>query len=381
MDGQSLAKFLSLPVNPDETWHGGVATLSELMGIPREEAPGWAGIILWQCEPSELVHAKPMMADADDAFDQFVDSLHELSVEYGCPYRPAQIDCNDRGFADELKRHLDGSGTVVHYRARMGEWDAVLREIVDHLQLAAPPPLPSLREAGCSDEQIREFAAAAAEFYRLKLWEVLDDTDLIKIETPRPPRLMKYAVVLGAGAQSYGLGFYQDDEDHYALMAQEADPRQMNLFSFVYENPADVVSDDVPLWKELDLPLETGEAFPDFHLFSPGGTRRPTPKEIDFLTIVLRGLAQTSEEELDSGRWTNWIQVCGRRRKCKFSIPNLVDPPDRAEVDTTRQDARPPWPRNPFPQGAGVYRLVRRRHGPRRVERGDQRAVHRPQPR
>ena len=100
---------------------------------------------------------------------------------------------------------------------------------------------------------VREFAAAAAEFYRAKLWEVLDDTDLIKIETPRPPRLMKHAVVLGAGSQSYGLGLYQDDEDHYALMAQEADPRQMSLFSFVYESPADVVSEDVDLWKELDL--------------------------------------------------------------------------------------------------------------------------------
>lgn len=128
------------------------------------------------------------------------------------------------------------------------------------------------------DEQVREFAAAAAEFYRTKLWEVLDDTDLIKIETPRPPRFMKHAVVLGADSQNYGLGLYQDDEDHYALMAQETDPRQMSLFSFVYESPADVAPGDVDLWKELELPLETGEAFPDANLFSPDGTRRPTPK-------------------------------------------------------------------------------------------------------
>ena len=46
---------------------------------------------------------------------------------------------------------------------------------------------------------------------------------------------------------------------------------------------------------------------------------------------MLKGLAQTSEEELDSGRWTKWVQVSGKRRKCAFSIPNLLDPPDRAE--------------------------------------------------
>ena len=149
--------------------------------------------------PSELVHAKPVMPDADGGFDRFVDTMLELSEEHEFPYRPAQIDCNDRQFAEELNRHLDGSGTVVHYRAKMGEWNAVIREMVDHLQSATPPPLPSLRESGCSDEQIREFATAAAEFYRVKLWEVLDDIDLIKIEMPRPPRLMKHAVVLGAG--------------------------------------------------------------------------------------------------------------------------------------------------------------------------------------
>ncbi len=331
MDGRMLKEFLSLPVNPDEKWEGGVATLADLMGIPADEAPSRIGLILWRGVPSELVHAKPVMSDAPEAFDQFVDTMLELSVEHEFPYRPAQIDCNDRQFADDLNRHLDGSGTVVNYRAKMGDWNAVVRELAEHVQSAAPPQMPSLREAGCSDEQLREFASAASEFYRAKLWEVLDDTDLIKIETPRPPRLMKHAVVLGAGSQSYGLGLYQDEEDHYGLMAQEIDPRQMTLFSFVYESPADVASEDVELWKELELPLETGEAFPDANLFSPDGPRRPTPKEIDFLTIVLKGLAQTSEDELDSGRWRKWIQVSGKRRKCAFSIPNIVDPPDHAE--------------------------------------------------
>ncbi len=331
MDGRMLKEFLSLPVNPDEKWQGGVATLADLMGIPADEAPSRIGLILWRGVPSELVHAKPVMSDADDAFDQFVDTMLEMSVEHDFPYRPAQIDCNDRQFADDLNRHLDGSGTVVHYRAKMGDWNTVVRELAEHVQSVAPPSLPSLREVGCSDDQLREYAAASAEFYRAKLWEVLDDTDLIKIETPKPPRVMKHAVVLGAGSQSYGLGFYQDDEGHYGLMAQDIDPRQMSLFSFVYESPADVGSEDTDLWKELDLPLETGEAFPDANLFSPDGPRRPTPKEIDFLTIVLKGLASTTEEELDSGRWTKWVQVSGNRRKCAFSIPNLVDPPDRAE--------------------------------------------------
>ena len=106
----------------------------------------------------------------------------------------------------------------------MDEWKAVIRNLAEHLLPAAPPQLPSLREAGCSDEQIREFAAAAAEFYQAKLWETLDDVDLIKIETPKPPRHLRYAVVLGAGGQSYGLGLYEDAEDHYAAYGKGSLP-------------------------------------------------------------------------------------------------------------------------------------------------------------
>ena len=331
MDGHALAEFLSLPVNQDEAWQGGVAEWAELIGMPPEKSRSRAGLILWRCMRSELVHARPMIPDADSPLDQFVDTMLELSQEHDFPYRPARIDCNDQHLTDELNRRLDGSGTVVHYRANMGAWNAVIRDIVDHLQSAAPPQLPSLREAGCTDEQIRQFAVAAADFYRAKLWGVLDDTDLITIETPKPPRYLRHAVVLGAGSQSYGLGLYHDAEDHYALMSQQADPRQMSLFSFVYESPADVASGDVDLWGELDLPMETGEAFPDVNLFSPEGPRRPTPKEVDFLTVVLKGLAETSEEELDSGRWTKWIDMSGKRKQCAFSISNLLDPPDHAE--------------------------------------------------
>lgn len=334
MDGQLLKEFLSLPVKPEETWQGGIATMADLMGIPTEEATSQISLLLWRGVPSDLVNARPVMADAEDAFDQFVETMLELAEEHGAPYRPAQIECNERRFADELSERLDGSGTIVQYRAKMDDWSEAIEDMASHVQSAASPSLPSLREAGCNDDQVGGFAAATAEFYRAKLWELLDDTDLIKIETPRPLRNLKYAVVLGSGGQSYGLGFYDHADDHHALIAQEVDPRELNLFSFTYVSPAEVVSDDVELWQELDLPLETGEAFPDINFFSGASadeSRRPTPKEIEFLTVVLKGFAQTSEEELDTGRWTKWVQVSGKRKKCGFSIPNLLDPPDRAE--------------------------------------------------
>jgi len=334
MDSELLEGFLSLPVNPEETWQGGVATLADLAGVPSEPALGPMGLILWRGVPSDLLSGRPVLTDAEDAFDQFVEAMLELSEEQESPSRPAQIDCNDRRFAERLGERLDGSGTVVHYRAEMEDWREAILDLAEHVHSAVSPSLPSLREVGCSDDQVREYAAAAAEFYRAGLWRLLDDTDLIQIETPRPLRNLKHAVVLGSAGQSYGLGFYDHPEVHYTLMSQRVDPRELSLFSFTYTSPAEVVSDDVALWAELDLPIETGDAFPDVNLFSGAsadGSRRPMPKELEFLTIVLRGLAQTTEQELDTGRWTKWVRIAGKRKKCGFAIPNLLDPPDRAE--------------------------------------------------
>ena len=178
---------------------------------------------------------------------------------------------------------------------------------------------------------MREFAKAAAAYYRSRLWELLDDNDLIQIETPKSPRGFKFATVLGSGGQTYGLGFYQDDEDHYALMAQRDDMSEMRLCSLTFDNPVTSAPEDVRLWNDLELPLETGDAFPFVVVMDKSESRCLTAKELDTVTIVLQTLAGTSEEELDSGQWTKWVQHLGKRRKCKLSIPNLLDPPDHQE--------------------------------------------------
>ena len=330
MNKRTLKKFLSLPVNSDETWQGGMVPMAGLLDIPPGGDTDEMAIVLWYSRLSELVHASPISLAGESRLNGFVEVMLELHTAREFPFRPVQIECNDRELADGLNNLLRDSGTTATFVAEMTEWNAVLEEMTEQFGLAGPP-MPSLREAGCTERQIREFAGAAAAFYRAKLWDYLGDIDLIKMETPKPPRYLKYAVVLGAGAETYGLGFYDDAEDHYDLMAQRGDPRELNLFSLTFQSRADVRSGDIELWSELDLPLETGEAFPTMDFFSEGESRRPTPKELDFATVVLKALAATSEEEIDSGRWTKSVEFLGRPKKCVLSIPNLLDPPDHVE--------------------------------------------------
>ncbi len=329
MNTRLLKKFLSLPVNADETWQGGIVSMSDVLGMPPAREADEIAMVLWRSTSSELVHGKPVSLANETRLDAFVEGMLELSSEHEFPFRPARIECNHPELADGLSDLLGDAGTTAAV-AEMREWHAVLEDLAEHFD-AAGPPIPSLADVGCTEPQIEEFAVAAAAFYRARLWDHLDDVDLIKIESPRPPCCLKYAVVLGAASETYGLGFYDDPEDHYDLMAQRADPRELRLFSLTFDNPADVQAADLDLWHRLGLPLETGDAFPSMTFFSEAGPRQPTPEELDFATVVLKALAATDEDEIDSGRWSKSVECLGKREECVLSIPNLLDPPDRGE--------------------------------------------------
>ena len=58
-------------------------------------------------------------------------------------------------------------------------------------------------------------------------------------------------------------------------------------------------------------------------------TREPTPKEVEYVTLVMAALAETTEEEIDSGQWSKQVDMQGKKKTCKISIPDLLEPPDR----------------------------------------------------
>ena len=207
MTKRGLDTFLSLPVNSDETWQGGIIPMADVLGIPPAEDADETAMVLWRSTSSELVHAKPISLAGEGRLNGFVEVMLELNTALEFPVRPVQIECNDPELTDGLNDLLRDSGTTAVLVPEMTEWNAVLQDMTEHFGLAGPP-IPSLMDVGCTEQQIREFADAAAAFYRAKLWDYLDDIDLIKIETPKPPRHLKNAVVLGAASETHGLGFY-----------------------------------------------------------------------------------------------------------------------------------------------------------------------------
>ncbi len=73
-------------------------------------------------------------------------------------------------------------------------------------------------DACMSVERVRAFAQAAKEFYLASPWHYLSDSDLVVIESPKPPKGMSCFVVLGAGRSAFGLGIYPNRKAYEKLM-------------------------------------------------------------------------------------------------------------------------------------------------------------------
>jgi tetratricopeptide (TPR) repeat protein len=81
------------------------------------------------------------------------------------------------------------------------------------------------------------------------------------------------------------------------------------------------------LWEEHDLPLANSGAYPVPMGYAPSGSfDRPDRKLLEHITLILAALADTTETELDTGRWTK--SVAGRRgaTEVTLTLPNVYEP-------------------------------------------------------
>lgn len=327
---KAIERFLQYAVRPDNQWQGGVFDFTQVLGEAAADSPlADAKVALWVSRELEIVHGNPAIEGTQ--IELLISELLEFLETNNLGYRPASICVTNEELAMELKELLAGSGTDVTWDAEPELWCAVKADMVSYFSGHANPSHPSLAGSGASESQILAFGEAAAAFYRARPWRFLDDTDLLKIEMPKPPKYLKYATVLGAGGQEFGLGFYESADVHWDLRAQRLDMDSLELFSLTFNPVSEAIQEDVAYWQKHNIRLESGDAFPQFLFYSQQNERAPKPKELEYLTVVLASLAETTEEEMDAGKWSKQVVVQGKRKRCRISIPDLLQPPSRYE--------------------------------------------------
>ncbi|TWT31523.1 hypothetical protein Enr8_34450 [Blastopirellula retiformator] len=336
MRKSELRPITALPVNPEEIWQGGVLNAAEAMGAPVDEDGNEMFIALWRSSSSGLINVTPFVANAASQtsfVNQFAESMLAFFELHEFPFRPARLECHDKKLAIALDKKLAVPELVVEHQPSMPEWEEVIADFASDFaaQMGGGTSPPKMIEVGADLDQWRAFAMAAANFFRAQFWNHLDDVDVIRFDSPTVPESMRYGVILGAGGEIVGIGFYAQEQDHYDVMAQRASMESVSVLSVAYDPFDEINAEDAEFWRRHDLPLETWDAFPSFYGFDQMVPRQPTLPELITATEILQALAETTEDEIDAGKWAKTVEVLGERTVCQFSIPNLIDPPDRQE--------------------------------------------------
>lgn len=327
-----IEQLRRLPKQP-LTCQGGVFPWPHL--VRGEEGPPFRPHFpLWADVESGAIHSDSLLAPGADLLRAALETLggfvEKIMDNCACPQR---LEVRDPELAEYLRHHLEGTGIEVRLKDQLPMLEAAVAEMAKMVDSHANSPPSLLDSPGVTIERLLAFADAAAAFYHAAPWRYLSDTDLIQIESPKPPRGMACLVVLGAGRSTYGLGLYPSRTayDRFLRAGQDGDygaDITAGLTQVIFDSLEELPAADGLLWTEHHLPVAGNQAYPlvmKYH--GEGEFARPSKKELTFLEGVLRALAATSESEIDSGRWRKEITTFGGSQAMTLAIPDLLDPP------------------------------------------------------
>jgi tetratricopeptide (TPR) repeat protein len=268
---------------------------------------------------SDLVHPGELKIDLMLAA---MDSLADVTGT-----RPAVIEVQDFDLAAQLKTSLNDTTITIERREDLPlirePMEAMTRKLTEGEPFEAIVKIP-----GVEIEHVRGFADAAASFHRAQVWEQLESNDIIEVSEPRPEPNVRFACVLGGNGQ-FGLGFAAERR---LLELDETNPDRAfeqlahdSLWSVTFHEPWEVPIIEHDAWLDHDLATDADGRIPAAVLYGPNRRiRRASPRMLAFFEAVFRTLSETTEDELDSGKWTRVVETSLGPLDLALSLPDLV---------------------------------------------------------
>ena len=323
-----IDRFKRLPRRSAEAWQGGLVRVPTWVEAPDGTARRpWAAV--WVSLATGMVNVQLEAGDVAPDSTLALQSLTDLGFKFArC--RPARLEVADEALGAQLAAALADPELAVTVRDGLPAVHQMVRQMAAQLEDAPPPD--ALDAPGVTVERMRAFAAAARDFYQAAPWRYLSDADLIHVEAPAVAPGLAHATVLGAGGRTFGLGFYASPKE---FEAAHADPEPETLlgrhgeWAMLYGPLPDMPFGDVDLWEEHRLPVAGPSAYPVAIWFGPDGQhRRPRAAELADMEALLLALAQSTEAEIDRGRWSHEVRTHDGPRAVTLAIPELLAPLD-----------------------------------------------------
>lgn len=238
---------------------------------------------------------------------------------------PKQIQLRHTELARILREALGPIGVEVVVRESLPMLDAAIDNMLDSPHLGGKPEPGLLDMPGMTLDHVIAFAEAAKAFFTARPWRHLTDDDLIAIESPAGPPGAQFTQVLGAGGHTFGLGFMPSKQAHESLRDRGEIPRG-GVWSLTFGDIDSIPYDDGDAWERNNFPVAGPVAFPTFLKFGKSsGHKYPTPDELTWAEGLLRAIAETTEDQIDQGKWERTVETHKGRATYRFSMPILLE--------------------------------------------------------
>ena len=349
-------RFMRMPRRNGEVWQGAGMLLPFFVadadtGEPvRQAAIGWANLAT---DEVMIISATPAEAhDPASLMDAFLDfGSKNRKVREG---RPARIEVRDAAMGAFIKASLGDDELEVTVRPDLPRIDEEVTELIRAESQDAQ--IPGVLDApGVDVDRLRAFADAARLCYARQVWHDIGPEDLVVIESPAAPDGMAgFAASFGGGEPKFqfyasraqfdrlhggGDDDFEHDDDDGDDPDEDADRLERDLaednagtwraeFVRLHELPIP----DVSPWADLGLPVAAADAYPVVaKAIGDDEFTRPDRARLAFLEGLFRALAETTESELDAGRWRREVPTADGAVVYQFAIPPLLDEPAEGE--------------------------------------------------
>jgi tetratricopeptide (TPR) repeat protein len=323
-----VGRFMRLPRRSQERWQGGIVRLPSWVEEPAGPFRPWGAI--WVSRSTGLVNLEIESERNAHDWELALEALIEFGLKHGLvECRPAVLEVADEELGRRLREALGDRELEIELAPGLPALQDVLTSMGEHAQGRRPPP-GALEGQGVTVERMRAFATAARRFWDAQPWRHLTDADLVHVEAPSAGRGLAYVTVLGGGGQTFGLGFFNSVEDHEALQVDDASAMLDHPHWSVLFGPiTDLPFGDADLWEDHQLPVATDdEAYPCAVRLGGDEVRRPDAGTLAYLEGLLAAFADTTEEEIDTGRWTKRVETHDGAALYRLAIPALLEPLD-----------------------------------------------------
>jgi len=318
-------RFMRLPRRADERWQGGLVRLPSWVDEPDGPFRPWAAI--WVSRSTGLVHVELERERSAHDWTLALDALIAFGLKRGLvECRPAVLEVADEDLGRRVREALGDRELEIASASGLPAVQAVLATMGEYEGRRMPPG--ALDGTGVTVDRMRAFAEAARRFWEAAPWRHLSDEDLVQIEAPAAGRGLAHVVVLGAAGQTFGVGFFDSAKDHDAVTDGVLGAVDRPRWSVLFGPITDLPFGDADLWEDHGLPVAGPDAYPLAIRVGAGDVRRPDARALAYLEGLLGAFAATTEDEIDTGRWTRDVETHDGPARYRLAIPALLAPLD-----------------------------------------------------